>query len=149
MNSLISIRIDGVDIRQIVQDKRNDCLTSEIFQSVDLLDDTIYNNIKVGSPHASKQEIIMAADKAQVLDFAWELPGGMHTRVGKGGIKLSNGKKLCIRIAQALLSHASIVLLEEVVDNLSAEDERYIQQAIQELVKLKAVVVMAYPWGTI
>jgi len=132
----------NIDIPQIDQDKLDGVIT-EVSQYVDLLDDTIYNNVKVGNPHASKEDIILAADQAQVLDFAWELPGGMHTRIGKGGHTLSDGKKLCIRIARALLSHAPIVLFDEVTNNLNVEDACYTRQAIQALVKLKTVLVIA------
>ncbi|QGN24274.1 ABC transporter ATP-binding protein [Elizabethkingia anophelis] len=143
-----NIKIGGVDIRNINQDKFYG-LISEVFQEVYLFDDTIYNNIKIGKPDATKEEIIEAADKAQVLSFAWEFPEGMDTMVGEGGSKLSGGQKQRISIARALLKDAPIVLLDEASASLDPENEIYIQQAIQELVKSKTVVVIAHKLATI
>jgi len=142
------IKIGNVDIRDINQD-RFYCLLSEVFQDVYLFDDTIYNNIKIGKPTASEQEILQAAEKAQVLAFANELPNGLNTRVGEGGGKLSGGQKQRISIARALLKDAPIVLLDEATASLDPENEIYIQQAIQELVKSKTVIVIAHKLTTI
>lgn len=143
-----NIKIGGVDIRNINQDKFYG-LISEVFQEVYLFDDTIYNNIKIGNPYATKDQIIEAADKAQVLSFAWEFPDGMDTKVGEGGSKLSGGQKQRISIARALLKDAPIILLDEATASLDPENEIYIQQAIQELVKSKTVVVIAHKLATI
>lgn len=143
-----SISIGGVDIRHIRQDKFYQFI-SEVFQEVYLFDDTIYNNIKIGKPNASKEEVIEAADKAQLLGFVWEFPQGMDTRVGEGGSKLSGGQKQRISIARALLKDAPIVLLDEATASLDPENEIYIQKAIQELVKSKTVVVIAHKLATV
>ncbi|WP_437920076.1 ABC transporter ATP-binding protein [Sphingobacterium sp. LRF_L2] len=143
-----SISIGGIDIREINQDAFYG-LISEVFQDVYLFDDSIYNNIKIGKPSATEVEIIEAAEKAQVLEFAWELPGGMHSLVGEGGCKLSGGQKQRISIARALLKDAPIVLLDEATASLDPENEVYIQRAIQELVKQKTVVVIAHKLATI
>ncbi len=143
-----SIKIGGVDIRNINQDQFYK-LISEVFQEVYLFDDTIYNNIKIGKPEASKEEIIEAADKAQVLSFAWEFPEGMDTLVGEAGSKLSGGQKQRISIARALLKDAPVVLLDEATASLDPENEIYIQKAIQELVRSKTVVVIAHKLATI
>jgi len=142
------IKIGGVDIRHINQDQFYS-LISEVFQEVYLFDDTIYNNIKIGKPDATKEEIIEAADKAQVLSFTWDFPEGMDTFVGEGGNKLSGGQKQRVSIARALLKDAPIVLLDEATASLDPENEIYIQQAIQELVKSKTVVVIAHKLATI
>lgn len=143
-----SISIGGVDIRHIHQDNFYS-LISEVFQEVYLFDDTIYNNIKIGKPEATDAEIINAADKAQVLDFAWDFPKGMNTLVGEGGSRLSGGQKQRISIARALLKDAPIVLLDEATASLDPENELYIQQAICELVKSKTVLVIAHKLATI
>ena len=142
------ITIGGVDIRNIRQDRFYG-LISEVFQDVYLFDDTIYNNIKIGNPNATESQIIEAAEKAQVLSFAWELPQGMHTPVGEGGNHLSGGQKQRISIARALLKDAPIILLDEATASLDPENEIYIQKAIQELVKNKTVVVIAHKLSTI
>ncbi|GGE93618.1 ATP-binding cassette, subfamily B [Chishuiella changwenlii] len=142
------IKIGGIDIRNIHQDHFYE-LISEVFQEVYLFDDTIYNNIKIGKPNATKEEILEAADKAEVLSFTWELKEGMDTKVGEGGNKLSGGQKQRISIARALLKDAPIVLLDEATASLDPENEIYIQQAIQELVKSKTVIVIAHKLATI
>jgi len=143
-----AIKIGGVDIRHINQDKFYSLL-SEVFQDVYLFDDTIYNNIKIGKPTASDQQIRSAAEKAQVMSFVDELPEGLDTKVGEGGGKLSGGQKQRISIARALLKDAPIVLLDEATASLDPENEIHIQQAIQELVKSKTVIVIAHKLATI
>ena len=143
-----AIRIGGVDVRDIRQEQFYG-LISEVFQEVYLFDDTIYNNIKVGNPKATEAEILDAAERAQVLSFAWDLPEGLHTPVGEGGSKLSGGQKQRISIARALLKDAPIVLLDEATASLDPENEVYIQQAIMELIKVKSVVVIAHKLATI
>ena len=142
------IEIGGIPIKDIPQEHFYQ-LISEVFQEVYLFDDSIYNNIKIGNPEANETQIIEAAEKAQVLSFAWELPKGMHTRVGEGGNKLSGGQKQRISIARALLKDAPIVLLDEATASLDPENEIFIQKAIQELVKSKTVVVIAHKLATI
>ncbi len=142
------IRIGTVDIRHIDQNRFYQ-LISEVFQEVYLFNDSIYNNIKLGNPEATHEEVIDAADKAQVLGFAWELPEGMDTQVGEGGSKLSGGQKQRISIARALLKNAPIILLDEATASLDPENEVYIQQAIQELIKSKTVLVIAHKLATI
>lgn len=143
-----NITIGDIDIRNIPQERFYG-LIGEVFQEVYLFDDTIYNNIKVGNPQASEAEIIAAAGRAQVLSFAKELPEGLHTTVGEGGNRLSGGEKQRISIARALLKDAPIILLDEATASLDPENEIYIQQAIQELVKDKTVVVIAHKLSTI
>ncbi|SDH24614.1 ATP-binding cassette, subfamily B [Dyadobacter soli] len=143
-----SIAIGGVN----VQDMRPDdvcALVSEVFQEVYLFDDTIYNNIRFGRPDAGENDVLDAAEKARVMDFAWEMPDGLNARVGEGGNQLSGGQKQRISIARALLKNAPIILLDEATASLDPENEIYIQQAIQELVKDKTVIVVAHKLATI
>lgn len=142
------ILIGGVDIRNIPHDHFYS-LISEVFQEVYLFDDTIHNNVKIGNPDASETEILEALDKAQCLEFIQKLPQGVHTMVGEGGSRLSGGQKQRISVARALLKDAPIVLLDEATASLDPENELYIQQAIQELVKSKTVVVIAHKLATI
>ncbi|WP_010250556.1 ABC transporter ATP-binding protein [Myroides injenensis] len=143
-----AIKIGGIDIRDINTDHFYS-LISEVFQDVYLFDDTIYNNIKMNNKNVSEQEIIDAATKAMVMEFVEDLPLGLHTPVGEGGNKLSGGQKQRISIARALLRDAPIVLLDEATASLDPENEIYIQQAIQELVKSKTVIVIAHKLATI
>jgi len=124
-------------------------LISEVFQDVYLFDDTIYNNIKIGKADATQEEIMKVAEKAQVTEFFDVLSDGINTKVGEGGSHLSGGQKQRISIARAMLKDAPIILLDEATASLDPENEIYIQQAIQELVKEKTVVVIAHKLQTI
>jgi ATP-binding cassette subfamily B protein len=124
-------------------------LISQVFQDVYLFDDTIYNNIKIGKPDATEKEILQVAEKAQVTEFLGVLENGINTKVGEGGSKLSGGQKQRISIARAMLKDAPIILLDEATAALDPENEIYIQQAIQELVKEKTVVVIAHKLQTV
>ena len=124
-------------------------LISEVFQDVYLFDDTIYNNIKIGKPNATEDEIMKVAEKAQVTEFLDLMSDGINTKVGEGGSHLSGGQKQRISIARAMLKNAPIILLDEATASLDPENEIYIQQAIQELVKEKTVVVIAHKLQTI
>lgn len=143
-----AIKIGGIDIKNINTDYFYS-LISEVFQDVYLFDDTIFNNIKMNNPNVTEQDVIDAATKAMVMEFVEDLPLGLHTPVGEGGNKLSGGQKQRISIARALLRQAPIVLLDEATASLDPENEIYIQQAIQELVKSKTVIVIAHKLATI
>ncbi|SHL57490.1 ABC transporter ATP-binding protein [Myroides odoratimimus] len=142
------IKIGGIDIRNINTDYFYS-LISEVFQDVYLFDDTIYNNIKMNNDNVFEKDVLDAATKAMVMEFVQDLPLGLDTVVGEGGNKLSGGQKQRISIARALLRKAPIVLLDEATASLDPENEIYIQQAIQELVKTKTVIVIAHKLATI
>ena len=142
------ISIGGVNTQDIPHEQFYD-LISEVFQEVYLFDDSIYNNVKIGNPQASEAEVLQSLEKAQCLEFTRKLPDGVHTKVGEGGSRLSGGQKQRISVARALLKDAPIILLDEATASLDPENEIYIQQAIQELVKSKTVVVIAHKLATI
>jgi ATP-binding cassette subfamily B protein IrtB len=142
------ILIGGKNIRSY----RTDGLLSNIsvvFQDVYLFNDTLWNNIRIGRPHASREEIVAAARAARCHDFIERLPDGYGTMVGEGGSTLSGGEKQRISIARALLKDAPIVLLDEATASLDPENELFIQEAINDLVKDKTVVVIAHRLHTI
>ena len=143
-----SIHIGGINLKDMSPAKVYG-LISEVFQEVYLFNDSIFNNIKTGNPNATDQAIREAAKKAQVLEFAEALPGGLQAKVGEGGSKLSGGQKQRISIARALLKDAPIILLDEATASLDPENELFIQQAIHELVKDKTVIVIAHKLATI
>jgi ATP-binding cassette subfamily B protein IrtB len=143
-----AVKIGGTDIRDMAPAEVY-ALISEVFQDVYLFDDSIYQNIRFGRMDATEAEILEAAGAAQVLDFAMELPEGIHSAVGEGGNKLSGGQKQRISIARALLKNAPVVLLDEATASLDPENEIYIQEAIRQLVKGKTVIVIAHKLKTI
>ncbi|MBS0030935.1 ABC transporter ATP-binding protein [Chitinophaga sp. 22321] len=143
-----AIKIGGTDVKNMEPAAVYSCI-SEVFQEVYLFDDSIYNNIRFGRMDATETEILEAAETAQVLDFAMELPEGIHSMTGEGGNKLSGGQKQRISIARALLKNAPVILLDEATASLDPENEIYIQEAIQQLVKGKTVIVIAHKLATI
>lgn len=122
---------------------------SIVFQDVYLFNDTIYNNIRVGRETATREEIEAAARKAQCHEFITAMPDGYDTMVGEGGSTLSGGEKQRISIARAILKDAPVVLLDEATASLDPENEVHIQEAINDLVKEKTVVIIAHRLGTV
>lgn len=122
---------------------------SIVFQDVYLFQDTIGNNIRIGDMSASQADIEEAARLARCHEFISSLPQGYDTPVGEGGSTLSGGEKQRISIARALLKKAPIVLLDEATASLDPENEAAVQQAINELVKDKTVIIIAHRLKTI
>lgn len=142
------IKIGGQDIREITTDKLLDYM-SIVFQNVYLFNDTIANNIRYGKPDASPTEIEAAAKKARAHEFILALPDGYDTVVGESGSHLSGGEKQRISIARAILKDAPIVLLDEATSSIDPDNEVYIQQAINELVRNKTLIVIAHRLSTV
>lgn len=122
---------------------------SVVFQDVYLFNDTVLNNIKIGDQEATQEEVEIAAKKACCHNFIEKLPLGYETMVGEGGSTLSQGEKQRISIARALLKDASIVLLDEATSSLDPENENEVQNAINELVKDRTVIIIAHRLKTI
>ncbi len=142
------IRIGGADIKEISPDKLASFI-AVVFQDVYLLNDTIANNIRIGKPSASTDEVERAAKAAQCHDFISALPDAYNTLVGEGGSTLSGGEKQRISIARALIKDAPIVLLDETTSSLDADNEREINRALDTLMANKTVVVIAHRLNTI
>lgn len=104
-----------------------------VFQDVYLLNDTIYNNIKLGNERATKDDVIKAAKIANCHEFIERLEDKYDTIVGEGGSTLSGGEKQRISIARAILKDAPIVLLDEATASLDADNELEIRKAIKNL----------------
>ena len=142
------VKIRGVAIRDVPLAELMDQI-SMVFQRVYLFQDTIYNNIAMGRPDASEKEIIQAAKKARCYDFVTALPDGFQTIVGEGGATLSGGERQRIAIARCILKDAPIVILDEATASVDVDNERYIQEAISELVRGKTLLVIAHRLHTI
>lgn len=143
-----SVAIRGVDIRQVPLAELMDHI-SMVFQRVYLFQDTIYNNISMGKPDATEEEVYEAAKKARCYDFITALPDGFQTVVGEGGATLSGGEKQRISIARCILKDAPIVILDEATASVDTDNESYIQEAISELVKGKTLLVIAHRLNTV
>ncbi|KDE68548.1 ABC transporter [Fusobacterium necrophorum DAB] len=142
------ITLGGVDIRDIPYDELLDRI-SIVMQNVQLFDNTIEENIRVGKKGATKEEIIKAAKKARIHDFIMSLPEGYETDIGENGGTLSGGQRQRISIARAFLKDAPILILDEMTSNVDPVNESLIQDAITELAKNRTVLVIAHHLRTI
>ena len=142
------ITLGGTDIRDIPYDELLDRI-SIVMQNVQLFDNTIEENIKVGKKGATKEEIIEAAKKARIHDFIMSLPKGYETDIGENGGILSGGQRQRISIARAFLKDAPILILDEMTSNVDPVNESLIQDAITELAKNRTVLVVAHHLKTI
>ena len=143
-----TIKLNGNDIKKISLGSLMDQI-SMVFQRVYLFKDTIYNNIAMGRPSATREEVIEAAKKARCYDLIRSLPEGFDTVIGEGGASLSGGEKQRISIARCILKDSPIVILDEATASVDADNERAIQEAISELCKNKTLLVIAHRLKTI
>lgn len=142
------ITLGGTDIRDIPYDELLDRI-SIVMQNVQLFDNTIEENIRVGKKGATKEEIIEAAKKARIHNFIMSLPKGYETDIGENGGILSGGQRQRISIARAFLKDAPILILDEMTSNVDPVNESLIQDAITELAKNRTVLVVAHHLKTI
>ena len=142
------VTIRSTDIRDVPLAELMEQI-SMVFQRVYLFQDTIYNNISMGKPDATEEEVYEAAKKARCYDFIMALPDGFQTVIGEGGATLSGGEKQRISIARCILKDAPIVILDEATASVDTDNESYIQEAISELVKGKTLLVIAHRLNTI
>ncbi len=143
-----SILLRGTDIRKLPLATLMNNI-SMVFQRVYLFQDTILNNIALGRPDATREEVIEAAKKARCYDFIMELEDGFDTVIGEGGASLSGGQAQRLSIARCILKDSPIVILDEATASVDADNESYIQQAISELCKGKTLLVIAHRLNTI
>lgn len=143
------ILIDGHDIRDLSLANLRKHI-AYVGQEVTLFNDTVANNIAYGSRETvSLEEVREAAKMAYALDFIEELPQGFDTMVGQQGIVLSGGQRQRIAIARALLKNAPILILDEATSALDAESERYVQDALEVLMRNRTTLIVAHRLSTI
>ena len=142
------ILVCGKDIRDVSLGSLMDRV-SMVFQRVYLFQDTVYNNIAISRPDATREGVMEAAKKARCYDFIMQLPDGFDTVIGEGGASLSGGEKQRISIARCILKDSPIVILDEATASVDADNERAIQEAISELCKNKTLLVIAHRLKTI
>ncbi len=143
-----SVSIDGLDVRslRLADLRRNIALVS---QEPVLFNDTIYNNLALGTPNATREAIIAAAENAHAHEFITQLPLGYDTLVGERGALLSGGQKQRIAIARAFLRQAPILILDEATSSLDSDSEAAVQDALRQLVIGKTVLIIAHRFSTI
>ncbi len=142
------VKLRGVNVKDLPMETLMSQI-SMVFQKVYLFEDTIYNNIAMGRPEASYEEVAEAAKKARCYDFITRLPYGFDTIAGEGGASLSGGEAQRISIARCILKNAPIIILDEATASVDADNEFYIRQAMSELCRDKTVLVIAHRLNTI
>ncbi|BBL61440.1 ABC transporter ATP-binding protein [Methanobrevibacter arboriphilus] len=142
------ITLGGVDLKTIDPEAllKNYAI---VFQDVVLFNNTVKENIRIGSHGASDEEVYEVAKLARCDEFVKNLPDGYDTLIGENGSLLSGGERQRISIARALLKNAPIILLDEATASLDVENESEIQKALSILIKNKTVIVIAHRMRTI
>lgn len=143
-----SICIDSQNIADVTQDSLRDAI-AYVPQDPYLFHRSLRENIAYGKPGANDKQIIDAAKKANAMEFIAEMPNGLDTIVGERGVKLSGGQRQRIAIARAILKDAPILLLDEATSALDSESEKYIQSALENLMKDRTSIVIAHRLSTI
>lgn len=141
------VSVNGANVRRIPTRSLRDT-ESYVTQETHLFHDSIANNIAVGKPGASRQEIMEAAKKASVHDFIMSLPKGYDTEVGELGDTLSGGEKQRIGIARAFLHDAPFILMDEPTSNLDSLNEGIILKSLREEADKKTVVLVSHRKST-
>jgi ATP-binding cassette, subfamily B, bacterial MsbA len=140
--------IDGMNIKDFaLQSVRNQM--SIVTQEPILFNDTISNNIKLGKPDATEEEIINAAKVANAHQFIINKENGYNTNIGDRGSKLSGGERQRLTIARAVLKNPPILILDEATSSLDTESERLVQDAINNMMQNRTSIVIAHRLSTI
>ena len=142
------IAIDGQDIHGVTLESLRAAI-GVVTQEAVLFDESIADNIALGRPGATQEDIERAARDAAAHDFVRDMPQGYQTRVGEGGLKLSGGQRQRIAIARAMLRNAPILLLDEATSALDAESERQVQDALARLSAGRTTIVIAHRLSTV
>lgn len=143
-----AITIDGIDIRDMTKESLR-AQIGIVQQDTFLFSGTIRENIAYGMLDATREEIEEAARRANLADFVASLPDGYETQIGERGLKLSGGQRQRLAIARMFLKNPPILILDEATSALDSENERLIQQALEELSKGRTTIVIAHRLGTI
>ncbi|RMX14845.1 ABC transporter ATP-binding protein [Vandammella animalimorsus] len=142
------VRVGGVDVREIASDTLMQQVAF-VFQDTFLFADSIANNIRLGSPQASMEEVMAAARAAQAHDFIVALPQGYDTRAGERGAYLSGGQRQRIAIARAILQNRPILVLDEATAFADPENEAALVLALSALMRGKTVLLVAHRLATV
>lgn len=142
------VKIGGVNVKDIEKSELMNTV-SYVFQDSRLLKRSILENVRLGRPDATEQEVTDALNKAQCADIIAKLPDGIHTVIGTKGVYLSGGEQQRIAIARAILKNAPVVVLDEATAFADPENEYLVQQSFAELAKDKTVIMIAHRLSTI
>jgi len=143
-----SIRIGGADIRDIPKEELMDTV-SFVFQNSKLIKGSILDNVKMGRPEATREEVMAALKAAQCMDIIEKFPKGVDTILGTKGIYLSGGEQQRIAIARAVLKNAPVIILDEATAFADPDNEVKVQAAFAELARGKTVIMIAHRLSTV
>lgn len=143
-----SIMIDGKDIRDFTMESLRSQM-SFVTQDVILFNDSIFNNIALGKPDATEEEVIRAAKIANAHEFIMHCEQGYQTTIGDRGLRLSGGQRQRLSIARAVFKNPSILILDEATSSLDTESEKLVQDALDNLMKGRTTLVIAHRLSTI
>ena len=143
-----NITIGGQDITDMSLETLNDKVAF-VSQEQFLFNTSLYENILIGKPDATKEEVLKAAERAQCNEFLERLPDGINSQAGDGGKQLSGGERQRISLARAILKNAPIIVLDEATAFMDPENEEKMNAALDEIVKDKTVLVIAHRLSTI
>lgn len=143
-----SILLDGTDIRDFDVRSLRDKI-GMVLQDNILFSESVRENILLGRPNATEEDVIAAAKAANAHDFIMDLPNGYETKVGERGVKLSGGQKQRVAIARVFLKNPPILILDEATSALDLESEHLIQEAIEALAKTRTTFIVAHRLSTI
>ena len=143
-----SICIGGADVRDISKAELMDTV-SFVFQNSRLLKGSILENVKLGKPDATEDEVLSALRAAQCMDIIEKFPNGVHTMIGMKGVYLSGGEQQRIAIARAMLKNAPVLILDEATAFADPDNEARVQAAFAELAKDKTVIMIAHRLSTV
>lgn len=142
------ISIGGIDLRDI-SSKDLSGLESYVFQSNTLLRDTLLNNVRLGRPDATPEQVSEALRQAQCEDIVAKLPNGLDTPIGPGGVYLSGGETQRVAVARAILKGSPIVILDEATAFADPENEHLVQKAFEKLAEDRTVLIIAHRLTTV
>ena len=143
-----SIRIGGADVRDIAKEELMDTV-SFVFQNSRLIKGSILDNVKLGRPDATEQEVLAALEAAQCTDILEKFPAGVHTVIGTEGVYLSGGEQQRIAIARAMLKNTPILILDEATAFADPDNEAKVQTAFARLARGKTVILIAHRLTTV
>ena len=143
-----SILVGGTDVRDIPKEELMNTV-SFVFQNSRLLKGTLLDNVKLGKPDATEEEVLAALKAAQCMDIVEKFPDGLHTVIGTKGVYLSGGEQQRIAIARAFLKNAPILILDEATAFADPDNEAKVQAAFAELAKGKTVIMIAHRLSTV
>lgn len=143
-----AVKIGGADVRNIPSDELMNYV-SYVFQDSKLLKMSIMDNVRMGRPDATDEEVMQALRDAQCMDIIEKFPDGVNTMIGSKGIYVSGGECQRLSIARAFLKNAPVLILDEATAFADPDNERLVQQAFEKLSKDKTVIMIAHRLSTV